>query len=84
MAVPRTTKNAAYLATLPPHLIARLHFFAQQRGHNWKARLRRIWLLGQDADSPYLREARNLIGPSGLDKFTSEDLYHAYQQVPKA
>lgn len=45
--------------------------FARRTGRNWRAALRRLWELGVDwkqEEGPYLRQIRNLVGPSGLDK----------------
>ncbi len=53
---------------IPPEVLNRLRGFAEVNGRYWKAKLRRMWAEGRDAHFPLLRQARNLIGPSGLDK----------------
>jgi hypothetical protein len=47
--------------------------FAASHGRRWKSALRDLWSSGRDAD-PNLRRARNLIGPSGLDRITASVL----------
>jgi hypothetical protein len=49
----------------------RLNAFKEQHGRNWKDKLRTLWMQGKDANEPQghlLRQIRNRIGPSGLDK----------------
>jgi hypothetical protein len=46
----------------------RLKVFAATQGRNWKAALRLLWLRGEDEG--LLRQARNTIGPSGLDRIS--------------
>lgn len=55
---------------LTPEQRARLIAFAEQHGSNWKAKLKRLWWSGADAqerDGHLLRQVRNTIGPSRLD-----------------
>jgi hypothetical protein len=50
--------------------------FAAQHGRNWKSKLRELWMRGADANEPsghLLRQVRNQVGPSGLDKVDLED-----------
>jgi len=47
-------------------IMERLRQFAQENGRTWRAKLRHLWNIGQDEG--LLRQARNTIGPSGLDK----------------
>lgn len=47
----------------------RLRDFAKEHGRTWKSKLRWLWTSGKDEG--LLRQARNIIGPSGLDKITS-------------
>lgn len=42
--------------------------YAKNHGRNWKSALRRCWESGLDTGA--LRIARNVIGPSGLDKLS--------------
>jgi len=53
---------------IPPEVIRRVKEYKEVNGRNWKAKLRALWSSGNDVDSPLLRQARNLIGPSGLDR----------------
>lgn len=55
-------------AEIPAEVMDRLREFARTYGRRWRAELRGQWLRGLDADDPPLRRARNLIGPSGLDR----------------
>lgn len=50
-----------------------LRDFAKANGRNWKAKLRELWASGKDADEPYLRQARNRIGPRGLEDYQLTD-----------
>jgi hypothetical protein len=52
-----------------------LAVFARDHGRQWKAALRHLWSIGKDEG--YLRHARNLIGPTGLDKITHRMLRRA-------
>lgn len=52
--------------TIDPEILDRLKAFAAEHGRTWKAQLRRLWNTGRD--SGLLRQARNQIGPSGLDR----------------
>lgn len=40
--------------------------FASENGRLWKSKLRRLWTSGRDEAG--LRLARNIFGPSGIDK----------------
>lgn len=45
--------------------------FKERHGRNWKADLKTLWWTGRDAtqeDGHLLRQIRNHIGPSKLDK----------------
>lgn len=53
-------------ATIPPEVIERLRAFKGEHGRTWKAKLRSLW--NQGKDEGLLRQARNIIGPSRLDK----------------
>lgn len=46
--------------------------FANDNGRTWKSKLRALWISGRDEGG--LRNARNMIGPSGLDKVTARTL----------
>lgn len=49
----------------------RLRAFKKEHGRCWKGQLRALWMTGMDASEPeghLLRQIRNRIGPSGLDK----------------
>ncbi len=49
----------------------RLRAFAKQHGRTWKSKLRTLWMRGADANEPdghLLRQVRNRVGPSGLEK----------------
>lgn len=51
---------------IPSGVIKALRTFRDLHGRKWKAALRALWDSG--LDEGVLRTARNLIGPSGLDK----------------
>lgn len=45
--------------------------FAAANGRCWRDKLRTLWMNGGDVNQPdgcYLRQVRNSIGPSGLEK----------------
>jgi hypothetical protein len=44
--------------------------FASENGPRWRSKLCDMWANGSDSDSPDLRQARNLIGPTNLYKIT--------------
>lgn len=46
--------------------------FAKENGRMWKSKLRSLWISGKDEGD--LRNARNAIGPSQLDKITQRML----------
>ncbi len=46
-----------------------LRDFAKANGRNWKAKLRELWASGGDDDQPLLRQARNRLGPRGLEHY---------------
>ena len=56
---------------------AALVAFAREEGRTWKARLRLLWDEGNEVvmhgqtTGGFLRQARNIIGPSGLDRITT-------------
>lgn len=55
-----------------PEQLARLVEFAKSHGRNWKSELLTLWLNGGDAnqrDGHLLRQVRNQLGPSWLDRF---------------
>ena len=56
----------AYYETVPEEVVEAVRRFALAQGRNWRAKLRGIWRRGLDAGN--IRNARNMIGPSGLDK----------------
>ena len=51
---------------IPSGMVAALRQFRDLHGRKWKAALRSLWESG--LDEGVLRQARNLIGPSGLDR----------------
>lgn len=53
---------------VPAEVTERLRQFKEENGKQWKAKLRRLWTSGQDEG--LLRQARNYIGPSRIDKIT--------------
>lgn len=55
-----------YDCPVPSEVIQRLREFKQANGIRWKAKLRALWTSGQDEG--LLRQARNMIGPSRIDK----------------
>lgn len=57
----------------------RIARFASENGRTWKAKLRQLWTSGKDEG--LLRQARNIIGPSGIDRITSRVLDRAAQAV---
>jgi hypothetical protein len=52
------------------HLLAwkAMEQFALENGRNWRSKLRQLWNSGKDEGG--LRLARNVYGPSKIDKFT--------------
>lgn len=54
-----------------PQILVALRKFRDKHGRTWKAQLRSLWNTGRD-EGP-LRMARNIIGPSGLDKIKFEE-----------
>jgi hypothetical protein len=60
------------MAEIPAEVMDRLREFARTYGRRWRAELRGWWVRGSDADDPLLRRARNIIGPSGLDRIKIE------------
>ena len=49
----------------------RLQQFRDEHGRNWKDKLRMLWMRGADTREPdghLLRQIRNTVGPSGLEK----------------
>lgn len=53
--------------TLPLDVEAALREFAAAHGRTWKSKLRDLWTSGRD-EGP-LRQARNVLGPSGLHAY---------------
>ena len=51
-------------------IIDELRKFANEHGRSWRSKLRRLWDSG--GDTGLLRQARNAIGPSGLDSIKFE------------
>jgi len=48
-----------------------LQAFKTKHGRQWKAKLRELWMRGTDANEPQghlLRQVRNRVSPSGLDR----------------
>jgi hypothetical protein len=50
----------------PPEILAALRSYKELHGRRWKSILLHLWESGQDEG--VLRRARNIVGPSGLDK----------------
>lgn len=57
----------------------RIKQFADQNGRTWKSKLRALWTSGKDEG--LLRQARNIIGPSGLDRVTPRMLDRVFFQA---
>lgn len=55
---------------LSSYQLAALITFADSNGRNWKAELRALWSSGRNENSGALREIRNNLGPSYLEKIT--------------
>lgn len=55
------------METLPQEIMDALKAYATQHGAQWRAKLKKDWSTGRD-NNPYLRRARNMVGPSGLSK----------------
>jgi len=53
-------------------LKARIAGFARAAGRTWKTQLCRLWESGGDSNDAELRQARNIIGPYGLDRITPQ------------
>lgn len=58
--------NAIYDCPVPKEVTAALLAFKVANGLRWKSKLRSLWNSGNDEG--LLRQARNMIGPSRLDK----------------
>lgn len=58
--------NASPWLPIPKDIYERLRQFAAENGRTWRAKLRRLWNTGKDEG--LLRQARNIVGPSKLDK----------------
>lgn len=56
--------TAAQLRKLSEDELDRLDEFIHENGRAWRSKLRQAWSRGDST----LRETRNTIGPSGLDK----------------
>ena len=57
--------------TLTEEQCVRLREFAAEHGRRWRSVLRELWMSGCDVAEPrghLLRQVRNTVGPSGLDK----------------
>lgn len=54
--------------------------FAHKHGRTWKSALRKLWTSGKD-EGP-LRQARNMIGPSGLDRISQSVLERVNLPTP--
>lgn len=48
--------------------LAALTEYAAKHGLRWRAALRREWMTESGSPLPTLRELRNRVGPSGLDR----------------
>jgi hypothetical protein len=53
---------------VPQRVLERLQSFKAEHGNRWKSMLCELWFHGKDADDCELRQARNMIGPTGLYK----------------
>ena len=53
---------------IPIEIFERLCEFRDQNGVQWLSKLQELWMAGEDQFDPLLRMARNVIGPSGLDR----------------
>lgn len=61
---------------LTPEQTTALRSFAKRNGRCWKYKLCTLYMSGRDADepeSPFLRQVRNTIGPSGLYRITLDE-----------
>ena len=59
------------MTTPTPEQLERLRTFAAANGRTWRSMLRTLWMTGADAaerDGHLLRQVRNSVGPSGLDR----------------
>jgi hypothetical protein len=60
--------NGYYECPVPREVTEALRQFRDDNGRRWKSKLRELWMQGADADDFLLRQARNMIGPTRLDK----------------
>lgn len=65
---------------IPWDVLAELHKFRAINGRCWKSRLCLLWEQGRDVDNPLLRQARNMLGPSGLYKIDLLCCHEAAQE----
>lgn len=56
-----------YSCDVPPEVTSALRSFKASNGARWKSKLRDLWESGQNNDE-LLQQARNIIGPTRLDK----------------
>jgi hypothetical protein len=56
---------------VPDEVLIAIRQFRRENGKSWKAKLSAFWLSGKDEGA--LRNARNMIGPSGLYKIDLDD-----------
>lgn len=61
-------RNRLYECPVPRETTEALRAFKSANGVRWKSKLRDLWASGGDEDMPELRQARNLIGPTRIDK----------------
>ena len=52
-----------------PEMYDSVMLFRSRYPHTWRSRIRRIWATGGDEQYPLLRQLRNIIGPTGLEKW---------------
>jgi hypothetical protein len=60
-----TTREAT--RAIPQEIMSALAAWKRENGPRWKSKLRDAWTSGEML-SCELQQARNLVGPSGLDK----------------
>ena len=65
--------NKLYDCPVPDAVIAALKEWRRQNGKAWKSKLSSFWLSGKDEGA--LRNARNMIGPSGIYKIDLDSPY---------
>lgn len=64
------TPESSHGCRVPDDVWKAIVTYAAENGRTWRANLRALWTSGRDVAE--LRQARNILGPTGLDKCRPE------------